>query len=204
MLKRIIPILLGITFVMSACGPQGTPTMAPADVQNTAVAAAWTMVAATQQAIPTATAVPPTETPSPTPLPTFTALPSPTLEAAFLPTATQAASVSTDPCLGPLNVSEAGATVPIRIENVSGGTITLSLTMYQKNAFGQCGAVSYANISDKAKQVIQLPRGLWYAYAWITFKNGSSGSASSSFELRIGDEDLLRMIIGPETIKLQP
>ncbi len=204
MLKRIIPVLLGLALFLSACGPQGTPTMAPADVNNTAVAAAWTMVAATQQALPTATPIPPTETPSPTPQPTFTALPSPTLEAAFLPTATQAASVSSDPCLGTLNMGEAGPTVPMRIENVSGGTITLSLTMYQKNPFGQCGALSYANIKNKAKQVIQLPRGSWYAYAWITFNNGSSGNSSTSFELRVGDEDLLRIVVGPESIKIQP
>ena len=90
MLKKILPILLALTILLTACAPQGTPTMAPADVQNTAVAAAWTMVAMTQAAIPTATPLPPTETPSPTPLPTFTAEPLiiPTLEPLILPTAT--------------------------------------------------------------------------------------------------------------------
>ncbi len=82
MLKKILPILLALTVLLTACGSQGTPTMAPADVEGTAVAAAWTVVAMTQAAIPTATQLPPTETPSPTPLPTFTAEPLivPTLE----------------------------------------------------------------------------------------------------------------------------
>ena len=121
MLKKILPILLALTILLTACGAQGTPTMAPADVQNTAVAAAWTVVAMTQAAIPTATPLPPTETPSPTPLPTFTAEPLivPTLEPLqplVLPTATSAPS---DPnnCLKPLNVAEAGAITPMRIEN---------------------------------------------------------------------------------------
>lgn len=203
MFNRIIPVLLGLTILLTACGPQGTPTMAPADVQNTAVAAAWTMVAATQQAIPTATALPPTETASPTPLPTFTPLPLPTLSG-LPPTATQPASVSSDPCMGPLNVSEAGPTVRMRIENDSGGTINLSLTMYQKNAFGQCGALSYANIKKNTTKVIELPKGFWFAYAWVSLPNGSSSTASGSFELRVGDEDLLRIVVGPETIRTMP
>src|SRR5690349_8533555 len=141
MLKRVAPILLGIALLLSACGSQGTPTMAPADVQNTSVAAAWTMVAATQQAIPTATPLPPTETPSATPLPTFTPLPLPTLPAQSLPTATQAAA--TGDCLGPLNMGEAGPTVKVRIENQTDGTFTISLNLWTPNDFGQCGALAY-------------------------------------------------------------
>ncbi|HLA86949.1 MAG TPA: hypothetical protein VJL10_02910, partial [Anaerolineales bacterium] len=64
MLKKLLPVLLAITILLTACGPQGTPTLAPAEVEGTAVAAAWTIVAMTQLAIPTATPVPPTETPS--------------------------------------------------------------------------------------------------------------------------------------------
>ena len=127
MLKKILPIILALTVLLTACAPEGTPTMAPEDIQGTAVSAAWTVVAMTQAAIPTATPLPPTETPSPTPLPTFTAEPLniPTLEPLeplILPTATSAPS---DPnnCLKPLNVAEAGPTTPMRIENESGGTI---------------------------------------------------------------------------------
>ena len=61
--------------MLSACGPEPEPTMSAADVQGTAVAAAWTMVAETQAAIPTATPIPPTETPLPTALPTNTIAP---------------------------------------------------------------------------------------------------------------------------------
>ena len=204
MLKRILPILLALSVLLTACG-QATPTAAPVDVEGTAVAAAWTMVAATQMAIPTATPLPPTETPAPTVPPTFT--PPPLLE---LPTATlfnlptPTAVSAADDCNHPLNVGEAGETNPMRIENASGGTIAwLSLNL-SKNAFGQCGALSWSNIGNGAKFIVDLPKGIWWAYAGITFKNGSSSNASGSFEIRLGDEDLLRIIVGKEVINVHP
>jgi hypothetical protein len=73
-------LIVGVTLLLlaSACGPQATPTANPVDIQNTAAAAAFTMVAETQQAIPTATNVPPTEIPSQTPLPSVTPIPATT------------------------------------------------------------------------------------------------------------------------------
>jgi hypothetical protein len=200
MLKKIIPVLLGLAVLLTACGPQGTPTMAPADVQNTAVSAAWTMVAATQMAIPTATQLPPTETPSPTPLPTFTPLPLATL-AGILPTATQASSGTGD-CLGPLNTGEAGPTTRVRIENETGGSINISLNLWTKNAFGQCGALSYT-MGKNEKKIVSLPRGSWYAYAWVTLKGGSSSTSSCSFVVRVGSDDLGRLRVGKEACHAQ-
>ena len=96
MIKKIIPVLAAMAILVAACAPAqpAVPTLSPENVQGTAVAAAWTMVAMTQAAIPTATPLPPTETPSPTPLPTFTQeiFPTPTIDFALLPTATQASS----------------------------------------------------------------------------------------------------------------
>jgi len=202
MLKRIFPILLILAVFLTACGAQGTPTMAPADVQNTAVAAAWTMVAATQLANPTATPLPPTEVPSPTPLPTFTAVPVqllPTLPP--LPTATTAASSDSN-CLKPLNVGEAGPKTPIRIENVSGGTLTtVSLNLVEgSNKFGQCGAITVQNIGPNATETLEVPRGTWWVYAWIIYKNGSTGNASGSFIISPSFEDLISVVVQKEVI----
>ncbi len=69
-------VVVALAMILSACGAEATPAVNPIDVQNTAVAAAFTMVAETQAAIPTATPLPPTETPSPTPMPTDTEIPS--------------------------------------------------------------------------------------------------------------------------------
>lgn len=197
-MKRILPVLITLAVFTTACGPQGTPTMAPVDVQNTAMAAAWTMVAATQQAIPTATPLPPTETPSPTPLPTFTPLPLST-QPQFIPTSTKAA---TGDCLGPINIGEAGPTTPVRIENVSGGAITISINLWTKNAFGQCGALSYS-MGKNEKKIVNLPKGSWWAYAWVTLKNGANSTASCSFEIRVGSQDLGRLVVGADSCHAQ-
>jgi hypothetical protein len=205
MLKQIIPVLLGLAVLLTACGPQAAPTMAPADVQNTAVSAAWTMVAATQNAIPTATPQPPTEQPTLTPLPTFTPQPIeplPTLSD-FFPTPTQQGSTGSGDCLHPLNVAEAGPISTIRIENQADGSMNLSLNLWLKNPFGQCGSLSYV-LAKNEKRIVKIPRGSWYAYAWITGKNGTSSTSSCSFILRIGSgPDMGRLIIGKQACHAQ-
>jgi len=154
MFKKFIPAVLAMSLYLTACGPQGTPTLTSADIEGTAVSSAWTMVALTQLAIPTATPVPPTDTPSPTPLPTQTPLASPTLNQLFLPTSTQVAGG--DDCLHPLNLGEAGPTVPIRIDNETGGNITSISFNLSTNAFGQCGALVYTNIAKGATQTVRI------------------------------------------------
>jgi hypothetical protein len=60
-----------IILTLAACGP-ATPTVSTIDIQNTAVAAAWTDIAMTKAALPTATATPIPLTPTPTIQPTAT------------------------------------------------------------------------------------------------------------------------------------
>src|SRR5215207_11157392 len=80
-MKRFSLLTVAIlAMIISACGTPAAPTMNGADVQNTAVAAAFTMVAQTQAAVPTATPLPPTEAPTQTPLPSLTPITSPTLD----------------------------------------------------------------------------------------------------------------------------
>lgn len=192
MLKKILPILLTLTVLLAACTPQAAPTMAAADVEGTAMAAALTMVYMTQMAIPTNTPVPPTETPSPTPLPTFTPPPViDTLVPLILPTATSAPS---DPnnCNKSLNISEAGPTKNVRIENTMGSQVNLSLNLYTPNLFGQCGAISYV-INKGEKRKIEIPSGYWYAYGWVI--NPPSTAEGSFFIGPSKSQDLLRLII---------
>ena len=174
--------------------------MAPADVQGTAVAAAWTMVAATQAAIPTNTPLPPTEVPSPTSLPTFTPEPLivPTLPQLVLATPTTAAAPS-DPnnCLKPLNMGEAGPIKRVRLENESRGTANLSLNLYKPNLFGQCGALSYT-VKKGSMTVIEIPNGYWYAYAWVL---DPPSTGEESFYLGPSKTtDLNRLIIKEDNI----
>jgi len=196
MFKKIVPVLLGLVILLTACGPQGTPTLSAESVNGTAISSAWTMVALTQLAIPTNT---PTETPSPTPLPTETPLPSPTLEAtAFvLPTATQATS-GQDDCLKPLNVEAAGPQSEVRFENQTDGAVNLSLTL-STNEFGQCGALTYYLMKNE-KLVLSLPKGVYFAYAWITYSNGKTGTSSGLVNNRPGDDHQFRALIKKDAI----
>jgi hypothetical protein len=195
-IKRVLPLLLVLAVFLTACGPQATPTLAPAEVEGTAVSSAWTMVAMTQAALPTATPIPPTETPSPTPLPTFTALPA-TLPPLVLPTATVATS-GEDNCLKPLNIGEAGPQSGVRFENQTGGKVNLSLTL-NTNEFAQCGALNYSMIKNE-KLVLSLPKGVYFAYAWITYADGSTGNSSGMVNNRPGDNHQFRVVIKKEAI----
>src|SRR5574342_427676 len=91
---------LVITLIISACGTaQATPTVNMNDLQNTAVAAAFTLVAETEAAIPTATQPAlPTATVMKLPDFTLTALVLPTSDVTASPTPTENPYAG-DPCV---------------------------------------------------------------------------------------------------------
>ncbi len=195
MLKRTLPILLALAVLLTACGAPAAPTMAPADVQNTAVAAAWTMVAATNIANPSATPLPPTEVPSPTALPTFTAEPLliPTLEVPSTPTT----AASTGNCSGPINMGEAGPMKRVRIENNIKDKITVSLNLYAPNLFSQCGVLA-VTVAKNGSVIVEIPSGSWYAGAYTPnppMPNGVSFYLGPS-----KTTDLLRLIVTKDKI----
>lgn len=194
MFKKLVPTLALFAVVLAACGGQAAPTLSPEEVQGTAVSAALTMVASTQAAVPTVTPLPPTEIPSPTPLPTFTPLPSPTPDFALLPTATQAAASSgEDNCLHPINRGEAGPTSNVRFENESSGSVSLSINL-RTNLFGQCGAETYT-LKKNEKLVVSIPKGEYWAWAWIQHNDGTSTTSVGTFVNRVGDSHLFSVII---------
>jgi hypothetical protein len=164
-MKKLLIITLASILLLSACGPEPEPTMSAADVQGTAVVAAWTMVAETQAAIPTETPVPPTETPSPTLMPTNTVAPLelPTQPVAVQPTATTASSASE--CDKPLASNPDGPTSPIKIINQTKAAVNVSLWL-DKTVFGECGYRGYS-IPKNNSINIEFPQGNIYAYVWI-------------------------------------
>lgn len=148
-------LMLGIVliFLIGACAPQATPTANPADVQHTAEAAAFTMVAQTLEAVPTNTALPPTETASPTLLPTLTSIPSPTGDPLLAPTtglpgtstsivtsAPQSTSGSTtdNNCNKALTAWQ-GPTANFSIVNESKPEGKITLSLYVVTDLGECG-----------------------------------------------------------------
>jgi hypothetical protein len=75
----------------------------------------------------------------------------------------------------------------------------ISLALWEKNAFGQCGYVAYNNIAKNESIRVDLPKGKWYAIALIEYQGGGSSSSEGNFELRIGD-DLIRLVVQRDVI----
>ena len=144
-------LMLGVVliFVIGACAPQAAPTANSADVQHTAEAAAFTMVAQTLEAVPTNTAVPPTATASPTPPPTITSIPSPTGDP-LLATATSIPSIPTsapqssdggstqDNCNKTLSDWQ-GPSANLAIANNTKPEGKITLSLYVVTDLGECG-----------------------------------------------------------------
>ena len=199
--------LFGVIFVLlaSACGPQATPTADPLDIQHTAEAAAFTMVAETEQALPTATRVPPTEFPSPTSPPTVTSLPLPTsstpgLTPAGLPTFTQqvlqpAATSNSGGdqanCNQPLT-SWQGPTANFSVANVTKPQGTIVLSMYVVTDLNQCGYLIITGDSFSG------PVGNYSAGAFITGKENHK--AFGSFRITQGN---WKIVVRNESIEAE-
>jgi hypothetical protein len=157
MIQKALALGVALTVLLSACAPKSAATTSPVDVQHTAEAAAFTMVAQTQESIPTNTSIPPTDTPVPTSVPTLTPIASPTLESLLttpgLPTTTgltpnapptkfPATSVSSssgnDNCNKPLTAWQ-GPTVTLTIINETKPQGKIILSLYVVTDQGECG-----------------------------------------------------------------
>jgi hypothetical protein len=204
-MKRNV-LIIGAVFMLlaSACAPQAAPTVNPADVQTTAQAAAFTMVAETQQAMPSPTPVPPTATN--TSAPTNTPPPLPTLgtpgtqvaqgtpgTGALLPTAlpalpqaaTQSSSGSSgnqDICNQPLT-SWQGPTANFSIANQTQPAGTIILSMFVQTDFNQCGYLIITGDSFSG------PIGNYSAGAFITGRQNLK--AFGSFRITEGNWSII-------------
>jgi hypothetical protein len=168
-MARFLYISILLAVVLTACAP-AAPTVDPAQVQASAVAAASTMIAQTIQAVPTSTPIPPTQVSSPTPLPPPPTLaPLPTL--ANQPAPTTASSASN--CNQPLDVAAAGPKANVVIKNETKAPITFNMGFSQKNTFGQCGYMSWpvpkANtVSVSVPQIrSNLGDACYWVYIWV-------------------------------------
>lgn len=154
MKNTVLSIVLTSILLLGACAPQATPTVDPMDVQHTAEAAAFTMVAQTQAAIPTSTPIPPTATESPTPLPTLTSITSPTaigdtvivdtptgiptLFVAQQPTTSSQGGTTVENCNKTLTEWQ-GPTANFNIVNETRPQGTVVLSLHVISTLGECG-----------------------------------------------------------------
>jgi hypothetical protein len=178
-----------LSLIMAACGAQPAPTANPADVQGTAMAAAQTIVAETNAAIPTDTPLPPTETASPTVAATNTPVSLPTLETAALQATATPAAVSSggggaatpyfcDTRI--LSWSPKGRSTVIRIVNTTKVPVQVSLYLNETADHNECGYRGY-NLSKNNDVVISdLVQGCYNIWAWSTEPQTSFQVASGT------------------------
>jgi len=193
-------ILFLIALIGSACAPQAAPTMNAADVQSTAVAAAFTMVAQTQAAIPTATPLPPTESPTETPLPTNTPVALPTLQVSPT-TAAQAAaptSAGADPCSTRVLSGPKGKETTIRIVNTTKVPVKVSIYLNETAGQGACGW-GYVELAKNADTVItSWVQGCYNLWAWSDDPKGKFNSSGGGC---INNPDKWTFEVGTGSVK---
>lgn len=192
-----LSILFMLALLVSACGGEPpAPTMSAADVQSTAVSAAFTIVAETQAAIPTATPLPPTETASPTPPPTDTPAALPTIE--VTPTTAAVSNPSGDPCATRvLSGAPKGKVTRIRIVNKTKSEVTVSIYLNETLDHNECGYRSYV-VSRNGEVVINdLVQGCYNLWAFSSDSSVNGASPTSC----INNSDKWTFEIMASTIK---
>jgi hypothetical protein len=165
-MKYLLFALTLSALLLSACGSKAAPTVDPIQVQASALAAAGTMIAQTQAAIPPTLA--PTDTPQPTPteLASPTPLTLPTL-AAFPTAAAPTSSGASSSCNGAMSSKPSGPLSPnVRIVNSTKSLVTISLYL-SINKFGECGYKSYVIAAGQSINLSNvLPYGCYSSYAF--------------------------------------
>ena len=171
--------------MLTACGSEPEPTMSPADVQSTAMAAAMTMVAETQAAVPTATPLPPTALPSATPLPSNTAPPlnietatqAQTVSVFPTNTSAPASSGSNDPCNMPLT-NYAGESAKLKIANNTKPKGPITISLYVNTLMGECG---YLSARFESSGSMTIPLG--HYTAWAIVDSAKPFTAGTTFSI---------------------
>ena len=166
-----LTLLLMITLLSSACGAPSapaTPTVNAVDIQNTVIAAALTVVAETQAAIPTATPPPPTATFTNTPVATSTLPPLPTLDGTFtsVPSSNSGGNAD-DPCINKvLPALLDGIPVRMRVDNSTRVTVSVSVYLQQATPQSECGYRSYTLEPGQFVVINNLIEGCYTLWAW--------------------------------------
>jgi hypothetical protein len=212
MKRNIFVISLVFILLASACSAQSTPTANPADIAGTAQAAALTIVAQTQAAIPTNTLPPPTATASPTLAPTME-MPAVTAEGTQqgilqvtatgavgglptnfptftpLPASSSGSTTDQDPCNQPLTEWQ-GKTANFTVSNQTKPQGTIVLSMFVRTDMGQCGYLIITGDSFSG------PTGDYSAGAFITGKKdmkafGSFRITPGSWKIIVRNDSIL-------------
>ena len=194
----ILTVIAAGALLISACGAPAAPTVNPADVQNTAIAAALTMVAQTQAAIPTPTPLPPTETPTQTLAVTDTPLASPTLAVTLAPTLPPTSTPGGDPCANRQLSPAKGRETKIRVWNTTNVPITVSMYLNETAAHGECGWRSFNLAKNNDIVFTDLVQGCYNLWAWSDDPKGKFNSSGGGC---INNDDKWTFEVNTATVK---
>ena len=167
----ILTLVLITTLILSGCGARTVaatppPTVDAADLQSTIAAAAFTVIAETQAAIPTATPIPPTATFTNTPPPTNTVPPLPSLQGTLTP-AIGSTSGGADPCVDkPLPATLQGEPIRMRITNSTTAALAVSIYLNSNASQNQCGYRTYTIPAGEFLVLNNLVEGCYTLWAW--------------------------------------
>lgn len=172
-MKKAILILAVLSLFIGACSAaaptaEPTPTLSGDNIQETAVAMAWTMAAETVAAMPTATFTP--LPPTATFTPAFTATPvataTPLVTNTPLPTATSEEEIK-------MLYSWDGASTSFVISNDTKATASVSIYLVEgTNPRGYYGNLAGVYLNKKQSTRITAPHvGTYCFWAWMTSKD---------------------------------
>ena len=171
-MKQIHRILIALSmaaFANACSATPAVPTISAVDVQSTAIAAALTLVAQTQAAIPTETPLSPTATQAPTETPLATNTPQslPTLASTPVAAATAVPQNTVDPCSTRiLSASPRGRETIIQIVNLVKAQVTVSLYLNETASWGECGYRSYVLGARDSVLITDLIQGCYDLWAF--------------------------------------
>jgi hypothetical protein len=195
----IIPTVLMV--LLSACGAKAVPTIDPAQVQASAVAAANTMVAMTQGAAPTQTPVPPTAASTETPAqPSPTIPPISTVPLLITPTLAAVATSSSGDCTF-LKPSKGEHMAYMLANNKTNELIGITFYL-KKNAFGDCGYWSSQINPNSSLAITNLPVGCYYVGTWTLSGKPDFQNLGYAFCDTISDKFVINATI--DTISFNP
>lgn len=189
-MKKILLFSLVTTLLVAACAAQ--PAQSPLSPEAQAVVAtsvAMTMIAESNAAVPQNVPVNMAAiTPFPTPLAVMVSAENP----AYVPVQVSQGEArqdealgSSDPCDKILNTIEAGPLSDVRFKNRTGGDVQLGIYLYKANSYGQCGYVlgNTIHIRKGGVETISLPEGDYFAWAWVSYRNGATSAPKGNFSI---------------------
>ena len=194
-MKKVLPLILGLTVLLMACGPKATPTIDAASVQASAVAMAFTMAAQTQAALPTATAtLAPTATFTPPP-PSPTAFAFPT----FAATATKAAA-GEGPCWHAMMPNPPGRKFIARIWNTNKAPVSGNVCLYWDRSGNEVTGVIGISLGKSADVILSLPQGCYSSFFYVN--DPKKPSQASGNLMCANNSDKWTFKIGPNTVTM--